>query len=642
VLTAHLFCRVPDDPAEATGEFARSLAALCGRLHRHGMEVVLHSTAEEVPAREIGAMAHPRVYVSLGQPREACVAWGALPPQERDRWLHFGSPEEVEPRALFQRWLEVTDPLPAAAGDPVQAPPARFTRVPGARPLVSVFTAAFRSRDKILRPYRSLCAQTYSHWEWVIVDDSGDDDATYREALLPLQDPRVRRYRQDARCGYIGAVKRLAAGLCVGDILVEVDHDDDLTPDCLERLVEAFRAHPECGFVYAESAELTAGTLEPHWYGWTFAFGFGVTWREWVPQVARWLNVCRTADLNIQTVRHLVGLPNHPRAWTRECYYLAGGHRPELVVADDYDLLLRTALCTRFLRVPRLCYLQYRNATSDGGNQTFIRNAQIQLLCGELWAHYAPRVRARFAALRLPAPAAAPAARVWELPHDDPWRVAGHVEHADPAVTTLVFPVPYFSPAAPAAASARARLMSALSAHRDAGWRNVEAIIVGNVPRQVERFAATVAPGTVRWWPMEPSASYETCLRYAELLRAGGGPLIVFAPGLASCARRDPGALALAAAPAVPCPGPGPGPEPGPGPGSGPGSEPAPRPVSQPELPASGSGPEVVSDPVQACTTRRRGNRKRRNHRNVHKTRDQETALCTHSREGPSSAALSV
>ncbi|UUZ86835.1 glycosyltransferase [Paenibacillus sp. P26] len=74
--------------------------------------------------------------------------------------------------------------------------------------MVSIFTAAYRSKDKIRRPYESLLKQTYQNWEWVIVDDSDDEDETYRDHLLPLKDLRVRRYRQDSRNGYIGAIKR--------------------------------------------------------------------------------------------------------------------------------------------------------------------------------------------------------------------------------------------------------------------------------------------------------------------------------------------------------------------------------------------------------------------------------------------------
>ncbi|MGR5908163.1 glycosyltransferase family A protein [Bacillus paranthracis] len=49
-----------------------------------------------------------------------------------------------------------------------------------------MFTASYKPKEKIKRPYRSLLNQTYSHWEWVIVDDSGDNDETYANDLSLL------------------------------------------------------------------------------------------------------------------------------------------------------------------------------------------------------------------------------------------------------------------------------------------------------------------------------------------------------------------------------------------------------------------------------------------------------------------------
>jgi glycosyltransferase involved in cell wall biosynthesis len=46
---------------------------------------------------------------------------------------------------------------------------------------VSVFTPAYRPGAKIRRPYESLLAQTFKDWELVVVDDSDDDGATFRE-----------------------------------------------------------------------------------------------------------------------------------------------------------------------------------------------------------------------------------------------------------------------------------------------------------------------------------------------------------------------------------------------------------------------------------------------------------------------------
>jgi len=235
--------------------------------------------------------------------------------------------------------------------------------------LVSMFTASYKSNDKIQRPYRSLLNQTYSNWEEVIVDDSGDDDETYNNHLITLKDPQVRRYRQDTRNGYIGAIKRYAAGLCTGEILVEVNHDDELTPDCLQRIVEAFKQHPECGFAYGDCSEVYVENHHAHWYGWDCGYGYSIFYRVWVHEMNRWQNVQKHTTINGNNFCHLVGLPNHPRAWTWECYHLVGGHREELLVEDDYDMLVRTFLCSKYVAIPDLLYIQYRNANGD--NSTF-------------------------------------------------------------------------------------------------------------------------------------------------------------------------------------------------------------------------------------------------------------------------------
>ena len=83
----------------------------------------------------------------------------------------------------------------------------------------------------------------------------------------------------------------------------------------------------------------------------------------------RWQNVHKNTVINGTTISHLVGLPNHPRAWTRDCYHLIGGHREELLVSDDYDILVRTFLSTKYLAIPDLLYIQYRN--DNGDNSTF-------------------------------------------------------------------------------------------------------------------------------------------------------------------------------------------------------------------------------------------------------------------------------
>jgi glycosyltransferase involved in cell wall biosynthesis len=467
------------------------------RLDESGITVKLYGPDDELLDIKIK---NPRVYVSLGTGWEEFSTLNDLPIHERKRWLHFNSPKEIQPSKLFFCWFKSTDPLPE--NKPLLSP--RFS---SDTPLVSVFTASYKSKEKIQRPYRSLLNQTYPNWEWVIIDDSGDEDETYNQDLLPLDDHRVRRYRQDNRNGYIGATKRYAAGLCTGEILVEVDHDDELTHNCLKKIVDAFQQHPECGFAYGDCAEVYVESQHAHWYGWDCGFGYSIYYRVWVHAMNRWQNVHKNTTINGNTIRHLVGLPNHPRAWTRDSYHLIGGHREELLVADDYDMLVRTFLCTKYVAIPDLLYIQYRN--ENGDNSTFSRNKQIQILVKELNNYYSQRINTRLIELGLSEDV--PYSRIWETTADNPARKSAHFIHEELSRVSILFPIPYSCPT-----NEHTQLFETLQKGIETNFNEFEVVVVGRIPAAVETFASMAPMGAIRWWPMEPNDSLETCIQYAQ------------------------------------------------------------------------------------------------------------------------------
>ncbi|MBM4315533.1 MAG: glycosyltransferase, partial [Deltaproteobacteria bacterium] len=89
------------------------------------------------------------------------------------------------------------------------------------KPLVTVFTAAYRSGKKILRAFHSLREQTYDRWEWVIVDDSDDGGRTFKMlGGLAGQDHRIGVFKSWEHSGVIGEVKNRACSLAKGDILL--------------------------------------------------------------------------------------------------------------------------------------------------------------------------------------------------------------------------------------------------------------------------------------------------------------------------------------------------------------------------------------------------------------------------------------
>ena len=258
-------------------------------------------------------------------------------------------------------------------------------------PLMSIITTTFNSGHKIIRPYRSLMAQRYQDWEWIIWDDS-KDEATYKQ-LLALQqtDLRIRVFKAPAHSGYIGEMKRLAASVALGAYIVEIDHDDDFHPDLLWWIRDAGTGNPEAGFFYTDCAELTEETYEPVIYGEFFGLGFEMHVFQWSAFHDCYVASYNAAAPNGRTLSHIVGVPNHVRAWRTDFYHKIGGHNPRLSVADDYDLILRSYLSgpLTFCHIRACGYYQYRN---KDGNFTFIRNSLIQHNVEHIYNYYKDRL----------------------------------------------------------------------------------------------------------------------------------------------------------------------------------------------------------------------------------------------------------
>lgn len=220
-------------------------------------------------------------------------------------------------------------------------------------PLVSIFTATHNAARFIDETYETVRAQTWSNWEWVVVDDGSTDGTVFK--LHNYRDPRVRVFPMNP-VNRIGFLKRAACAFARGDYLVELDHDDWLTEDAVTSLLGTFRAHPEAVMAYSDFSEYypETGTCNryksPDWHYRT------EVWR------GRAIDVASAPDVNGacsagRVIEHMPLCPNHVRAFTRRGYDLAGGYR-DLVWADDYDLMVRLYKVGRIVHVPKLLYVQ--------------------------------------------------------------------------------------------------------------------------------------------------------------------------------------------------------------------------------------------------------------------------------------------
>ncbi len=323
----------------------------------------------------------PQVIVTFGSERRFERLMIA-PLEVRRRWINFAD-ETVDPAVVAAGILN------AYVGN---ATTPRFAEFP----LISVFTPTYKTGARIQRPLQSLLRQTYPNWEWIIYDDSPDEGRTFAEmtALCAL-DHRIGAFRAERPCGIIGEVKRRACGLARGDILLELDHDDELTAPALEYVADCARRFPDAGFFYSDCAEIFDDGRNAT-YGDSYAFGYGSYRSE--TYGGHTYAVTNYPSVNSKTIRHIVGAPNHLRAWTREGYAMSGGHSPHVHVCDDYELCVRTFLKTRMVHIRKFGYIQYHDAAGSSNTQR-VRNKEIQRLTRAFMVRYNDDIHERFVEL---------------------------------------------------------------------------------------------------------------------------------------------------------------------------------------------------------------------------------------------------
>ena len=220
--------------------------------------------------------------------------------------------------------------------------------------LFSIFTSTYNTSDNMIkRLYNSLLSQTYNNWNWWVIDDSENDETINK--LKDLKDPRITVVKNVTNHGCIGFNKHMIAMMCDGDYLVEVDHDDELLPDCLMKLYECFKIS-NADFVYSDALEYIDGDSIS--YGDNFSYGQGY-YRNEIIKGKKYTIPITTSSINAKSIRGIHAMPNHVRCWDKNFYHKIGGHNTELSVIDDMDLISRTFIYGKMAKVDKVLYIQH-------------------------------------------------------------------------------------------------------------------------------------------------------------------------------------------------------------------------------------------------------------------------------------------
>jgi O-antigen biosynthesis protein len=248
---------------------------------------------------------------------------------------------------------------------------------------ISLFTPTHKPLH-LARLARSIAEQTFDDFEWVIVPNGGISPTVVDQILGELPPeyyrallPKIRVVPYSGKTQNIGEIKNFCCQAARGEVLAEADHDDELTPDCLSELAEAF-ADPSVDFAYSHCAEVRDG--KPYTY--SEAFGWQYRPFEWR---GRSLLEAIAFDPSPAAFSKIWFAPNHIRAWRAAFYREIGGHDKSFDVLDDQDLLARTYIRGTVRKIEKCLYVYHYTGQNTCQGE---KNAKIQELCLELHDRY--------------------------------------------------------------------------------------------------------------------------------------------------------------------------------------------------------------------------------------------------------------
>jgi glycosyltransferase involved in cell wall biosynthesis len=120
------------------------------------------------------------------------------------------------------------------------------------QPVVSVVTPVYNGAKYLAECIESILAQTYSNWEYVIVNNCSTDRSLEIAQTYAKKEPRIRIQNNQEFVG-----KEANENIAFRQISPEskyckmVHADDWLFPECIRQMVELAEAHPSVGLVGA-------------------------------------------------------------------------------------------------------------------------------------------------------------------------------------------------------------------------------------------------------------------------------------------------------------------------------------------------------------------------------------------------------
>ena len=207
----------------------------------------------------------------------------------------------------------------------------RLTVAAGRLPTLSVVMPVFDPKLEFLAAaVDSVRSQVYARWELCIADDhSTDSTISAYLRTLAAEDNRVRVRFRTVNAN-ISVATNDAASLATGDILLFLDHDDVLAPDCLAEIALAAIEHPDADIFYSDDDKIA---IDGHRHSPQFK-------PEFSPEL-------------LLSYMYM----SHAFAVRRKLFHAMGGMRIGYEGSQDYDFALRASeFASEVVHIPRILY----------------------------------------------------------------------------------------------------------------------------------------------------------------------------------------------------------------------------------------------------------------------------------------------
>jgi hypothetical protein len=223
-------------------------------------------------------------------------------------------------------------------------------------PALSVAMSVYNGGPYLAAAIESILAQTFGHFEFLILDDGSTDHSRQVAEAYAARDARIRVIARENR-GLVASLNQLLSE-ARSSLIARMDADDTCLPDRFARQMAFLAANPDHGVIGSDCTSIAADGSE-------------------LPPA----RLTRPTS-HAQILANLEAGPtmlHNAVIYGRDLVRDIGGYRPAYAHAEDYDLWLRLSQVTRLANLPEplVTYRLYPGSVSSRNLYAQTRNAAI-------------------------------------------------------------------------------------------------------------------------------------------------------------------------------------------------------------------------------------------------------------------------